>query len=48
MGRGLIRFVWWSLRGRWEHLVILWVGFVCIIICASLLGGLTDLSTLTT
>lgn len=45
--RGLLRFVWWSLRGQQERLVTLCLGLCCISICTTLLAGFTQLSTLT-
>jgi len=43
----MLRFVWWSLRGRWERLATLCVGLLCISVCTTLLAGFTELSTLT-
>jgi len=44
---GLLRFGWWSLRGRWERVATLCVGLLCISTCTTLLAGFTQLSTLT-
>ena len=43
----MLRFAWWSLRGRWERFVTLCLGLVCISICTTLLAGFVQLSTLT-
>jgi putative ABC transport system permease protein len=44
----VLRFAWWSLRGRWERLITVCLGLICIAICATLLANLTQLSALTT
>ena len=43
----MLRFAWWSLRGRWERIVTLSLGLIGISICTTLLAGFTQLSTLT-
>jgi len=44
----MLRFAWWSLRGRWGRLLPLCCGLLCIVVCTTLLAGFTRLSTLTT
>jgi putative ABC transport system permease protein len=43
----VLRFAWWSMRGRWGRLVTLCLGLICISVCTTLLAGFTRLSTLT-
>src|SRR5579885_659952 len=44
----MLRFAWWSLRGRWGRLLPLCCGLLCIVVCTTLLAGFTRLTTLTT